>query len=53
MVLYVTDGTYSGTADVDGDGKAEIIWQGTPAPDKHGRPARFILPPPARKPVTQ
>lgn len=55
MVLYVTDGAYVGSADVDGDGKAEIIWI-VPAvgagATKDRSPAKMFSPL-ARKPVTQ
>ncbi|MER3513360.1 MAG: hypothetical protein C4310_02290 [Chloroflexota bacterium] len=58
MVLYVMDQDYMGKeADVDGDGKAEIIWQAA-APTSRGdvaksRPKIAPILPPLRMPVTQ
>lgn len=57
MVLYVMDGDYSGKADVDGDGRPEIIWQvATPASQQDGvsksRPKIAPILPPERQPAT-
>lgn len=58
MVLYVMDQDYMGKeADMDGDGKAEIIWQAAAPASRDdvakSRPKIAPILPPLRMPVTQ